>query len=95
MPRLPGRKSTRRTFEVEDLVVVSFIMDHEVWYWRRPCVVEGCDHRMGPDSTQPGWTDWEPCSKEALAAWVALDREGYESVGLACACHVKEILDRA
>lgn len=95
MPRKPGRESNRVTYPVEDLLVASFIMNHEEWLWRRPCAITGCDHRMGPKTDEPRWvTEWEPCAAEA-AAFVVLDDGLYDTqAGVACPCHVAEILAR-
>lgn len=96
MPRLPGRETTRKTYKVEDLVIGSFIMDGETWAWRWPCVVEGCDHRMGPDATKPRWFEWTTCDERQLPAHASEDnaRLGYPRAGAVCPCHVAEILSR-
>lgn len=96
MPKIPGRKETRRTVKsTEGLLVASFIMGHEEWLWRRKCVVEGCDHRMGPKTDESGWTDWQPCYPQT-PAFVVREQDLGEGgvVGIACPCHVEEIFDR-
>lgn len=95
MPKLPGREDTRKTVDsTEGLLVGSFIMEHEEWMWRRKCVIKGCDHRMGPKTDEPGWaTNWKPCSDEALPSFVCKADNLDENLGMACACHTKEILD--
>ncbi len=94
MPKKPGAPDTRSTYPIESLVVSSFLMMHEEWYWRRPCCVTGCDHRMGPKTDEPGWaTNWKPCSGDLPAQ--AVDKDDYEIYrGLVCPCHVAEILAR-
>lgn len=96
MPKIPGRKSTRKTVKsTKGLLVVSFLMQHEEWLWRRKCVIEGCEHRMGPKTDEVGWaTNWKPCA-EQNPAYVARDEEGADipAVGIACPCHVMEILE--
>lgn len=97
MPKLPGRKETRTRAKIEDLVVGSFIMESEVWLWRRVCVVEGCDHRMGPDASKmSAMVEWRSCDERHLPAWAAHDNErlGYPPAGQVCPCHVREILSR-
>lgn len=96
MPRKEGAKSTRTTYPVEGLHVSSFIMQHETWYWRRPCVITGCDHRMGPDTTKVGWaTDWKSCDDQQIPAWAAKPVGGdWIDVGIVCPCHVAEILNQ-
>lgn len=92
VPRIPGREPKRRTVpSIEGLEIGSFIMQHEERYWRRKCVIEGCDHRMGPKTDEPGWTDWEPCSRDALPGFV-YQTEGLKSIGMVCACHAADIL---
>lgn len=93
MPKIPGRKSTKTKVEVDTLDVGSFMMESETWLWRRECVVEGCDHRMGPDATKPGWTGWKSCENQALPAHV-YDNSTLQYVGMACPCHVHQILGR-
>lgn len=95
MPRIPGRKSNRRTVSADDVVVSSFIMQHETWLWRKPCCITGCDHRMGPKTDEPGWTEWESCDEQQLPAFVALDLDDYSNAGIACPCHVTAILNQA
>lgn len=94
MPKIPGRKSTRRTVVgTEGLSVGSFIMQHEERYWRRVCVVSNCEHRMGPKVGEPGWADWEACHKNALPAFVYwTDDLDAGPVGMTCPCHTAEIL---
>lgn len=93
MPRKPGTQSNRKTYVVEELVVASFIMQHETWLWRRPCTVTGCDHRMGPKTDEPGWTDWKSCDEGQLPAFVA-KKGSFNDAGIACPCHVSVILDQ-
>lgn len=96
MPRIPGRKSNRPQVDVEDVEVASFVMQHEEWVWRRPCVIRDCEHRMGPKTDEPGWAkNWRACDDQHNPAWVALrGRYDEDSPGLACPCHVAEILAR-
>ncbi len=96
MPRKPGTKSTRKTVpSTEGLLIGSFIMQHEDKFWRRPCVVKDCDHRMGPKTDVPGWTDWQPCSDKALPAFVVHEDNIEKHLGMTCPCHSAEILARA
>lgn len=94
MPRLPGRKSTRKTVpSVEGLEIASFVMHHEEWLWRRPCVIEGCEHRMGPKTDEPGWTAWQDCSQDASPAFVVPHgRYDGPPLGLVCSCHAASIV---
>lgn len=93
MPRLPGREPTRRTVKSTDgLLVASFLMPHEDKYWARPCVIEGCDHRMG-NINWPTDRDWQPCSDKALPAFAVQNTAIHQSVGLLCPCHVAEVLE--
>lgn len=92
MPKIPGRADTKRKIKIERLVVGSFVMQHEEWYWRRVCVVDGCDHRMGPKTDEVGWTDWKPCSESSLPAFVALNTPSFPNAGMACPCCVDKIL---
>lgn len=97
MPRLPGRKSSRRSVPMgADLLVSSFIMVHESWLWRQPCVIQGCDHRMGPNPDDGAhWAvQWEECAQEA-AAYIVRETNLDDPIGIACPCHVREILQRA
>lgn len=96
MPKISGRPETRRKLKLEDAIVASFLMEHEERYWRKVCVVEGCDHRMGPDTTKPGWvTSWKSCHERQLPAFVAReDDPEYNRQGIACPCCVQKILER-
>lgn len=96
MPRLPGREPTRTTVDTtEGLLIGSFIMEHEEKFWRRPCVVKGCEHRMGPKTDEPGWAgNWQPCSRDALPAFVVRESDIMNHVGMVCPCHADEILQR-
>lgn len=94
MPKMDGRSSSRKTVKTtKGLFVGSFLMRHEEKYLKRPCVIEGCDHKLGPtiEMIKEGW---EPCSGMHLPAFVARQKDGgFVNVGLACPCHVGEILD--
>lgn len=92
MPKLPGRQSTRKTVALTtDLHVSSYLMLHEDRFWNRICVIEGCDHKMGPSMVE--LRTWRACSDQALPAYLAVEVEdGWENVGLACPCHVNEVL---
>lgn len=93
MPKIPGRADTKRKVKIEDVVVGSFVMQNEEWYWRRVCSIDGCDHRMGPKTDEPGWaTNWKSCDERELPAHIAFDKEPFASAGMACPCHVAEIL---
>lgn len=92
MPRLPGREPTRRTVpSTEGLLAASFLMPHEDKYWARPCVIKGCEHKMGNVNWRTD-RDWKPCSDEALPAFVVHKDRMEQSLGLACPCHIAEIL---
>lgn len=95
MPKIPGRPDTKRKFKVEDLLIGSFLMQNEEWFWRRVCVVEGCDHRMGPKTDEPGWVNWKSCDETQLPAFASHKDRLHETAGAVCPCHVAEILDRA
>lgn len=95
MPKKPGAKSTQKTYRLDQVSVGSFIFQQEEWLWRRKCSIEGCDHRMGPDTTQPRWAlEWEDCDKDHLPAHLSLNTPGLESAGMACPCCVAKILAR-
>lgn len=95
-PRLPGRESSRTTVDsTEGLLIGSFIMQHEDKWWRRKCVITGCEHRMGPKTDEPGWAGkWEDCSDKALPAFVVHESNIEKHLGLVCSCHSAEILQR-
>lgn len=94
MPKIEGRESTKREFALGRLEIGSFVMEHETRYWRHVCCVKGCDHRMGPKTDEPGWTNWEPCSREALPAFVYDTKsDRLKSAGMVCPCHAAEILN--
>lgn len=93
MPRQPGRESTRKTVEsTAGLEVASFILHHEEWLWRRPCVIADCNHRMGPNTNEPGWVHWRSCDEQQLPAFVVKEGEYDANLGIACPHHVAEIL---
>lgn len=95
MPKRPGTKSTRKTYggDISGLEVASFIMQHEEWLWRRPCVIRGCDHRMGPKTDEPNWAvNWKSCDENQLPAYIVETGNYDEAVGIACPCHVQAIL---
>jgi hypothetical protein len=93
VPRIPGRKSTRKTVDTTaGLEVASFIMSHEEWLWRQPCVITGCDHRMGPKTDEPGWVNWRSCNERQLPAYVVHEDDRLTNVGICCPCHIAEIL---
>lgn len=93
MPRLPGRESTKFSIKVEDALVASFLNQSEERYWRRVCNIDDCDHRLGPDTTKPGWAgSWQDCSDEASPAIIARDDGTYEACGVACSHCVAAIL---
>jgi hypothetical protein len=95
MPKVPGAKSTRKTVPLDGLLVASFIMTHEENLWRRPCVIEGCDHRMGPKTDEPGWAGaWRSCDENQLPAFVVHERDILTNVGICCPCHVAQVIDR-
>lgn len=93
MPRVPGRESTKRKVKIEEVLIGSFVMPSEVWAWRRVCNIGDCDHRMGPRNDE--LATWKSCDESALPAFIAYDREGFPSAGMACPCHVAAIQDRA
>lgn len=93
MPKIPGRASTKPTYDIAKVSVASFLMPHEEWFWKRPCNAKGCDHKMGPDDqTWQGMKDWQPCGKASLPARVAFTAT-LKDAGLACACCVAKILE--
>lgn len=95
MPKIPGRKSTRKTVPSTDgLLIMSFVMQHEEWLWRKPCAIEGCGHRMGPKTDEPGWTDWQPCAEDALPAYAVREDDLDGVVGVLCPCHVREVQEQ-
>jgi hypothetical protein len=75
-------------------MVASFVMTHEEWLWRRRCIIAGCEHRMGPKTDEPGWIDWKSCDEKQLPAFVVLEDKILDRLGMACPCHVAEILDQ-
>lgn len=93
MPKIPGRPDTKRKVKIEDVLVGSFIMDGETWAWRRVCAIEGCNHRMGPKTDEPGWTDWRSCDERQLPSNIAFELT-LRGAGMACACCTAKILDR-
>lgn len=97
MPKIPGRADTKPTLKIKQAEVASFIMQHEEWYWRRPCNIEGCDHRMGPDASQPGWVEWKSCDEKQIPAIVVRRGETTDEYlnqpqRFACPCCVAKIL---
>jgi hypothetical protein len=93
MPKIPGRADTKRKVRVEDVLVGSFMMDSEEWAWRRVCAIEGCDHRMGPKTDEPGWaTNWRSCDDQQLASNIAFEST-LRGAGMACPCCTTKILD--
>ena len=95
MPRIPGREPTRRTVDSTDgLLIGSFAMEHETHVWKRPCLIKDCDHRLGPDTSQPGWAGkYEPCSRESLPAHVVASTAIHRPLGMLCPCHAAEVLN--
>lgn len=92
-PRLPGRKPTRFTVpSTEGLLIGSFLMPHEDQYWARPCVIEGCDHRMGNVNWRED-RDWQPCSDRALPGFVVHEGNMEKALGIVCQHHAAEILE--
>lgn len=92
MPRLPGREPTRFTVDsTEGLLIGSFLMPHEDKYWARPCVVKGCEHRMGNINWRTD-RDWQPCSQDALPGFVVHKDNMEKALGIVCPCHAAEIL---
>lgn len=78
----------------KDLLVSSYLMPHEDKFWARTCVIEGCDHKMGPPIAE--LATWRTCSDQALPAFLAVEVEGgFDNVGLACPCHVHQVLEQA
>jgi hypothetical protein len=90
---MPGKASTRKTVKIDGLQIASFLMYHEDKYHKRTCVIEGCDHKIGP-TIEMIKAGWKTCDKNHLPAFAARevgDRE-FKNVGLVCPCHVGEIL---
>jgi len=100
MPKLPGRKSTRKTIASEHAAVASFLMPWEDRVAERTCCIEGCLHLCsGRTDPTEKWKPYEPCARSNAA--VIYDERLIEShkpdpfVGFACPHCVDEILDRA
>lgn len=97
MPKIEGRASTRKTVKIDGLLIGSFIMPHETKYDKRTCVIEGCDHKIGPtiEEIKEGW---EPCLTITLPGFACrqigeIGNRTFKSVGVVCPCHAAEILD--
>lgn len=99
MPKIPGRKSTKPTFKIEDAQIGSFVLQHEERFWPRKCNAVGCDHQIGPDTTVPGWPGkFEPCDPKQLPGIVVTGDDPVDWLNqptrLACPCCVAKILDQ-
>ena len=97
MPKIPGKTSTRKTTKIDGLLIGSFIMQHEEKYFKRTCVITGCDHKIGLtiEDIKEGR---ELCLTTTLPAFAArqigeIGNRTFKSVGVVCACHAAEILD--
>lgn len=67
MPKLPGRESTRKTLELEDIEVASFVGVWDKYVYKKTCCVTGCDHIISGV-----WKEghWETCGEGAGSAIV-------------------------
>lgn len=86
MPKVPGRKSTRLTYDLNDLAIASFLVHgmDDRFFKSRICVVDGCGHRV--DNCIEG-----NAAGPAVAVW---NDDIDTQVGLICQHHVAELLDR-
>lgn len=99
MPKMPGRESNRPRFKIESALIGSFILPHEERFWPRKCNAEGCDHPIGPDTTQPGWAGkFKSCDENQIPAMVSTgndpDKWLNQPTRLACPCCVAKILEQ-
>lgn len=94
MPKVPGKASTRKTVKIDGLQIGSFVMPNETRYDKRTCVIEGCDHKIGP-TIEDIKAGWEPCDNRYLPGFAAkqIGLREFDNVGIVCPHHVGEILD--
>lgn len=68
MPRLEGRKSTRKTVDFDQVgEIASFVYVWDKYVFKKRCQVEGCGHLVSGEFKDG---EWQGCGESAGAAIV-------------------------
>jgi hypothetical protein len=100
MPKIPGRESTRKTVDLDqvgDVYSFLYVWDHDA---ARTCMITGCDHRIGgirndgwKPGGEPGQMPYITCGEGSQTSWVYSKKPGDQTHYAICVCHHEE-LDR-